>query len=308
MIKSGAVKLLFTCVPLSLCLFAQSTTVWAPKPVQLAKYTPPHKPHTKLAAVKDKHSGQPNWREVVVDDDHLNAAYVFSAPGAKVSRRFHPDTREWWVVLDGQIRFDIEGQQPFTASKGAMVQVPMQTMYSMETVGDKPSLRYEVNIAHAKTLYPHESQPPQIDGFNWIPVRIARRPGVYGYGNKPYVTFEQLAENRDKNHAPMTQRVVQDDRGTANFIYGREKELPPLNVKDKGHYHPECAEFWLIMAGQVRYPIEGQGVVIASEGDTVYVPKFTYHAPRFYGEAPACRLAMNAYPYIAHLFEGQWPE
>lgn len=293
---------------ITLCIVsasAQTTNAWAPKPIQLPKYTPPHKPHTKLAEVKEKHSGERNWRELVVDDDQLNAAYVAAAPGSRTPRRFHPDTREWWVVLDGQIRFDIEGQQPLVASKGWMVQVPMQTMYSMETIGDKPSLRFEVNIANAKTLYAEDEQPPKLDGFNWIPVRIARKPGVYQHDNKPYVTFEQLAQNREKNHAPMTQRVVQDDRGTANFIYGYEKELPPLNPKDKGHYHPESSEFWLIMAGQIRYPIEGQDVVIASEGDTVYVPKFTYHAPRFYGAGPSCRLAMNGYPNIAHLFEGK---
>ena len=76
---------------------------------------------------------------------------------------------------------------------------------------------------------------------------------------------------------------MNDDRGLANVIYGYEKNLPPLNPKDRGHYHPESSEFWLIMAGQIRYPIEGQGVVIADEGDVVYVPMYTFHAPRFHG-------------------------
>ena len=282
--------------------FAQDR-VLAPKTIELTKYTAPHKPHTKIAELKAKHAGQENWSEPVVDDEHLNAAYVFSAPGTKVSRRFHPDTRAWWIVLDGQIRYEIEGQAPFVASKGGMVQVPMQTMFAMETVGDKPSLRLEVNIAKAKTLFPSGANPPAIPGFEWMTVKMTRTPGIYGRQNKPYVTFDQLASIREQHHGPMTQRVVDDDRGAANFIYGYEKDLPPLNVKDRGHYHPEGAEFWLIMAGQIRYPIEGQGVIIASEGDLVYVPKFTFHAPRFYGPGPSCRLAMNGYPNIAHLFD-----
>src|SRR5689334_13521022 len=120
---------------------------WAPKPLTLVKYAPPNKPHTRLADVKAKHAGQTEWREVIVDDDHLHTEYILSAPGSKVSRRFHPDTREWWVVMDGELRFDIEGQQPVVATKGSMVQVPMQTLYSIETVGAKPALRYEVSIA-----------------------------------------------------------------------------------------------------------------------------------------------------------------
>ena len=57
------------------------------------------------------------------------------------------------------------------------------------------------------------------------------------------------------------------------------------------------------MAGKIRYPIENVGVVIAEEGDVVYAPIMTFHAPRFHGEGPSCRLAINGYPNIAHLRE-----
>jgi mannose-6-phosphate isomerase-like protein (cupin superfamily) len=175
----------------------------------------------------------------------------------------------------------------------------------MQTVGDKPSLRWQVNVAGAHTLYANEADAPPMPGFHWMPVRVARMPGVYGHNNKPYITFEEAARANEEHRVKGTQRIVEDDRETGNFIYGYEKDLKPLNPNDKGHYHPESSEFWLIMAGQIRYPIEGQGVIIASEGDVVYVPPFTFHAPRFYGPGPSCRFAMNGYPNIAHLFEAK---
>jgi mannose-6-phosphate isomerase-like protein (cupin superfamily) len=270
---------------------------WAPKPEQPSKWIPPNKPHTKLSDIKAKHKGKTDWQEVIVDDDHLHAEYVAMAPGNKVSRRFHPDTREWWVVMEGQIRFNIEGQEPFTAIKGSMVQAPMQTIYSMESMGDQPSLRFEVNIAKAKTLYPNDVEPPKTPGIKWIPVRLGRKPAPYDRGNKPHINLYELAKDPKLG----LRRFVHDDRAVANIIYGYEKDLPPLNPNDRGHYHPECAEFWLIMAGQIRYPIENHGVIIADEGDVVYAPIFTFHAPRFYGPGPSCRLAMNGYPNIAHL-------
>ncbi|MBI3207501.1 MAG: cupin domain-containing protein [Candidatus Solibacter usitatus] len=257
--------------------------------------------------MKAKHKGQTAWREVVVDDDHLRGEYVMSPVGAKVGRRFHPDTRAWLVILEGQIRFEIEGQEPFVARRGSMVQAPMQTIYSMEVVGETPSLRWEVNIAKAKTLYPKDVTPPEVPGFKFIPVTLNRKPAPYANGNKPHINlFElaQLPENKDKN---FTHRFIHDDRAVSNAIYGYASKLPPINPNDKGHYHPECAEFWLITLGQIRYPIEGQGVVIASEGDVVYVPLYTFHAPRWYGEGPSCRLAMNGYTNIAHLFESAKP-
>lgn len=280
---------------------------WAPKPVQPVQYRPPHRPHTKLADLRERHKGEQSWSEVIVDDDHLHAEYIRSAPGTRTPRRFHPDTRTWWFVMDGEIRCEIEGQEAFVARKGSMVQVPMQTLYSMETVGEKPSLRFHVGIARAKTFYPKDVEPPQLPGFTWLSVVLHRKPGPYEEGNQPHVNLYELAqrsENRDRN---FVYRFVNDDRAVANVIYGYEKRLPPLNPKNRGHYHPECAEFWLIMAGQIRYPIENAGVVIAGEGDVVYVPVFTFHAPRFYGPGPSCRVAMNGYPNIAHVYESSKP-
>ncbi|MBI3279155.1 MAG: cupin domain-containing protein [Acidobacteria bacterium] len=278
--------------------------VWAMKP-PAPKYTPPHQPRTSLDEVRKKHAGHQAWRETVVDDEHLNAVWVWAPAGDKVGRRFHPDTRTWWVVHGGRIRFEIEGQQPFVASKGSIVQAPAQTVYSMETVGDQPSLRLEVNIAGARTLYPADAEPPAGGPFQWIKVRLPRTPFPYDRGNKPHTTFEEVAALLDAGKLRGTQHIVTDDRGAANFIYGYEKNLPPLNPQERGHFHPEGAEFWLVMKGQIRYPIENQGVIIANEGDVVYVPKFTFHAPRWYGPGPSCRLAMNGYPGIAHLFEAK---
>lgn len=282
-------------------VFAQE--LLAPKG-KAAQYKPPHKPHTKLIDLKAKHAGHAEWRELIVDDEHLKSEYVQSKPGTKSPRMVHPDTRAWWVVMEGQVRFDIEDQPPIVASKGSMVQVPMQTLFSYETIGDQPSLIFETNIAGAKTLYTADAQPSKMPGFDWVPVRFQRMPGRYGRNNKAHTTFDELAKKLEGGQVRGTLRVVEDDRGAANFIYGYEKNLPAINPTDKGHYHPECAEYWLIMAGQIRYPIEGHGLVIANVGDVVYVPKFTYHLPRWYGPTASCRLAMNGYPYIAHLFEG----
>jgi len=277
---------------------SEEAVSYAPKPIKAAVYTPPHKPRTRLAELKAKYKNAAAWREVVVDDPHFRAEWISMAPGAKVSPRFHPDTRAWWIVQDGEIRFDIEGQEQFVAKKGSMVQVPMQTIYSMEVVGNQPAVRLEVNIAGAKTLYPKGSPLPDAPpGTEFIPVVLGRKPYPYGYNNKPHINLYELATDPKYRGG----RFVHDDRGVANIIYGREKDLPPLNPNDRGHWHPECAEFWLVMMGQIRYPIEKVGVVIAEEGDVVYVPIGTWHAPRYYGEGYSCRLAMNGYPSIAHL-------
>ena len=282
-----------------------SQTFYAPKG-KPAQYNGPHKPHTKLSDVKAEHASAKSWRHLVVDDQHLKSEWVQGQPGEKEPEQFHPDTRTWWVVQEGEVQFTIEGQpKPVIAKKGNIVQVPMATIFSIETVGNRPSLRFETNIAKARTIYVNKADAPKIPGFDFVPVTMNRREGmgIFGHANKPLTTFEEVADGIETGKLKGTIRIVQDDRGTANFIYGYNSKLPPLDTNNKGHFHPEGSEYWLIMKGQIRYPIENTGVVIANEGDVVYVPPFTYHAPRWWGEGSSCRLAMNGFPYISHLFE-----
>src|SRR5262245_19104989 len=146
---------------------------WAPMPTEASKWIAPMRPHWKLSKLLAKHKGQANWSESIVNDATLRAEYISMAPGAKTPRRLHPDTRAGWIVQDGQIRFTSEGQEPFVASKGFLVQVPYRNIYSMETVGDTPSLRLEVNIGGTTTMYPVDEKPAPVPGFDFVTRRSA---------------------------------------------------------------------------------------------------------------------------------------
>jgi quercetin dioxygenase-like cupin family protein len=207
------------------------------------------------------------------------------------------DTHEWWIVQDGQIRFTIDGQEPFVASKGGLVQVPYRNMYTMETVGDTPSLRFEVNIARARKMYALEETPAPLAGNTYVKARIAGR-GKYEGRNKPYVDFNAVVAGTDP-----TREWVVDRDGYANIILGRG--IPPPALTNKGHFHQESAEFWFIALGQIRYNIEGMPVFVAEPGDIVYAPKQRWHLASFAGDGPSCRIAMNAFSDLGHSFDAE---
>jgi mannose-6-phosphate isomerase-like protein (cupin superfamily) len=290
---------IFLALALILPLAAQqdSRLAWAPVPAQPATWVAPNRPHWKLAELLAQHQGQPDWIQTVISDSLLHADYISMAPGAKTPRRFHPDTREWWIVQDGQIRFTIEGQEPFIASKGYLVQVPYRTIYSLETVGDKPSLRLEVGIAGAQTMYPINETPVPLDGVNFVKVRIEGR-GKYDQGNQPYIDFNAIAAGTEKHP-----RFIADDRAVANVIMGDPKKQRPAADTDKGHFHEESPEFWFILLGKMEYKIGSLPIFIADQGDIVYTPKQTWHRARFAGSDLACRLAMNGYQDLLHDYQ-----
>ena len=281
------------------------TALWAPKPVKTPGYTGIQKPWVKLADLKATHKGDASWHELIVDDGRLMGEYFGEGPGTKVSPRLHPDTREWFAVVEGQVRVQIEGQEPFTATRGSLVNIPRQTIYSLETVGDAPSLRFAVNVARAKTLYPREATPPTApSGTTWEPVTLNRTPGRYDEFNQPHLNIHE--EGR-KNEKYAGGRFVRDDKSEMLVLYGHEKNLPPLDPADKGHFHAESAEFWLVFTGQIRYAFEGQSPFVASEGDVVYVPANTWHATRYTGPDPSCRLSITEYVGNALLLEPRKP-
>ena len=83
---------------------------WAPKSTRAGVYVAPNRPHVRLADLKARHAGESGWRELVLRNEHLQGEYVADAPGTKVSPRFQLDTREWWIVVEGEMRVNIEGE------------------------------------------------------------------------------------------------------------------------------------------------------------------------------------------------------
>jgi mannose-6-phosphate isomerase-like protein (cupin superfamily) len=274
----------------------------APLIMMSPKATPPgwtgvHRPHTRLADVLTRHNGQADWSDTIVDDESLHAEWISMAPGKKTPRRMNGDTREWWIVQSGTLRVTVEGRQPLVATKGAMVQVPYRTLYQIENIGSEPALRFEVNVARARKLYPVHETPVPMPGFQFDKTRVDGGQGVLDAQNRPVVDFNKVVAGEERGGA-----FVTDDRSFANIIIGNYQRPQPGN---KGHYHEEGGEFWLVMLGTIRYDIEGLPEFEANEGDVVYVPRQTWHLASFGGREGlrSCRLAMNGFPYQAHMYE-----
>jgi mannose-6-phosphate isomerase-like protein (cupin superfamily) len=275
--------------------------VWVPLPVEPNEWIAPNKPIYRLSELRSKHAGEQNWTETVVSDNLFHADYISMAPGAKTPRRFHPDNRAWWIVQDGQIRFTIEGQEPFVASKGFMVQVPHRLVYSMETVGDRPSLRLEVTVANSNTMYPIDETPTPVPGVKYVRARVATVKGSYDKANVPFIDYNLTIAGNPKPK-PNQDQFIGDPHGIANIIRGDPKTQPSVQDADKGHLHETGPEFWFILEGQMEFKIGSVPVFVADQGDVVYAPAKTWHRIRFAGTSMATRLAIVGYPN-SHVFQ-----
>ncbi|HVV27384.1 MAG TPA: hypothetical protein VHC40_05405 [Rhizomicrobium sp.] len=280
---------------------------WAPKPDHPQAYAGPNRPVTRLAEVLARHKGQKSWTEQVLLTDRYDARWVQMAPGEKTRTQFYGDDRTVWIVWNGKIRFTIQGQQPFIATKGFLVQVPLRVPYSMETLGSEPSLRFEVTRAGALPSYPvmpGDTQPPPRGGQHYV--KVSYPPTLVGGGmdsytetNRPYLDFfKDIVAAHPKGDGARLTFFVKDHDNQAAVIRGPGVPTPPDS--NKGHFHIANDEFWFIPEGKIDYLMEGAGLLTAGPGDVVLALPGHWHRASFAPGQVDTRIAFNRSPTMQH--------
>ena len=293
----GAALLSAVCVPVA----AQTTrpaplAAWAPQPVTPAPFTAPNKPLKKLVDILARHKGKTDWSETEVLTRDFIGQYISMGPGKKTKTLFYADDRVYWVVESGQMRVTIDGQEPFIASKGFLVQVPYRVPYSMETVGDAPSLRFEVRPSGETPSYPISETPDAARNMKFTRAVYTGR-GKYDEINKPYVDFEKdIVVANGKGGA-----FVKDDHTWANII--RAPGIPTPPDTNYGHFHENFAEFWIVLEGKLDFLIEGVPLITADVGDIVFAPEERWHRATSAGTGMATRLAITPRPPSLHYYQ-----
>lgn len=291
-----SVGALFLAMPYTQTANAAPLAAWAPQPVSPAPFTSPNKPLKKFVDILARHRGKTDWAETEVLTRDFTGQYISMGAGKKTKTLFYADDRVYWVVVAGQMRVTIDGIEPFIASKGFLVQVPYRVPYSMETVGDMPSLRFEVRPSGETPSYPVSETPDAAKGMKFIKAVYTGR-GKYDDVNKPYVDFEKdIVANNGKGGG-----AVKDDHTWANII--RSQGIPTPASDNFGHFHENFAEFWLIMEGKEDFLIEGVPLITAEFGDIVFAPEERWHRATAAGTGMGTRLAITPRPPSLHYYQ-----
>ncbi len=273
---------------------------WSPKPDKMVPYGK-NKPVTRLKEVLAKHNGQARWSEQVILTDRYDTKWIQAQPGDKSPTMYWGDDRAFWVVWGGQIRFTIEGQKPFVATKGFLVQVPQRVRYSMETIGAEPSLRFEVTHTGILPLYSGDQpKPDDKAGNHYMKVSTPTQPDKYTGDNRPYRDFFKEVVAADPVANPKDHLVMADEANMANIIRGKGVPTPPSS--NKGHFHIGHDEFWFILEGKCDYLIEEKGLFKADTGDVVFVPPGRWHRASWAEGQTDTRLSFNVNPLMFHNF------
>ena len=279
---------------------------WAPKGTPVP-YTGVNKPIWRIADILAKHQGQKSWTEDVIETPRYSAKWIAMAPGEKTRTQFYGDDRTVWVVWGGKLKFTIQGQEPFVATKGFLVQVPLRVPYSIEAIGDEPGLRLEITRGGGiLPSYPLDSggMPKAPPGQHYVKVSYPTKPvgggvDVYTQTNKPSLDFfKDIVQTDPEAKGRRLTFFVSDADNQAAIIRGPGAPMPPDS--NKGHFHIGNDEFWFIPEGKIAYQIEGIGLVVAAAGDLVLATPQRWHRASFAPGQVDTRIAFNRSPTMLH--------
>jgi mannose-6-phosphate isomerase-like protein (cupin superfamily) len=100
--------------------------------------------HTKLKDVVSRNGSDSNWTEVIVSDDRNYGTYIHEIVGTSSDANSHAKENRWWVVLQGSVEWDIEGEGVTTANAGDVVFIESGKIYSTKTVGEESTIRVSI--------------------------------------------------------------------------------------------------------------------------------------------------------------------
>ena len=296
---------------------ATEETWWVNKPTGgESAYKAPMRPLWRLADLKQMHASQNNWSQLIIRDNEQDVTYNSGAPGTRITPRVHPDTPTAFVIIAGQIRFNVESQAPTVAKRGSIIHIMKTASYSSEVIGNENGLWIEVNILGYTTLYPTTGvKPDALPGAPVVKVAFPRSPVPYtGYNKLHFNTLDAIANCTvgpavADDHMyinPLLGFVTPADNkcsgGGGNIGSGPAKPGdPPFNAKVPfGHMHSGAVEWWIVQVGAICGKFENLGEFHAVEGDVLYAAPMTWH--QMAAEAlsgPSVRLAMGAYQRIS---------
>jgi mannose-6-phosphate isomerase-like protein (cupin superfamily) len=111
--------------------------------------------NSPICNVKDIISSQKNessWCYRVVNTENNSATIISQLPGEGNRRHYHPEWNEWWFIIDGEWKWEIEDEE-FIVKKNDIVFMEKGKVHCITAIGDKPAIRLAVSREDVPHIY-----------------------------------------------------------------------------------------------------------------------------------------------------------
>jgi quercetin dioxygenase-like cupin family protein len=231
--------------------------------------------HIKTSEIIDSHGDEAPWYERLFSDGRNVAGLICDRPGGSNDDHYHPDFNEFWVILKGELEFEIGDYPAFHARKGDVVMSPRGLRHLIKTVSSEPSVRLHIS----KIGSDHSHKKPR--SSNIVPFPDQKLP--------PNLVHSELRNIMAHfGEPPWSTSLVDDDLNKANLI------CHGPGMSNNAHWHPDFDEWWTILKGELTWNLGSKRpLYTVEEGDIMFVPRGLRHHISTIGSETSLRLAIT---------------
>ena len=111
-----------------------------------------NKEHVSIKKIINENSKNKSWSKTLINSLSNSATIIAQLPGEGNRLHFHPDWDEWWYILEGQWKWQINKKIKIV-KKGDMIFIRRNKWHKITAIGKKMAIRLAVSRADVEHVY-----------------------------------------------------------------------------------------------------------------------------------------------------------
>ena len=112
-------------------------------------------PWVKVDDIINSKDNSRSWSCRVINTENNSATLISQLPGEGNRLHYHPNWNEWWYIVKGQWKWELEGKV-FIVNKGDIVFIKKNKWHKITAIGDEPAIRLAISRDRVQHVYKEE--------------------------------------------------------------------------------------------------------------------------------------------------------
>lgn len=111
-----------------------------------------NQPITNIDDIIAQQDSSVSWSYRIVNTENNSSTLISQLPGEGNRLHYHPNWNEWWYIIKGEWKWEIEGIE-FTIKKGEIVFIEKGKWHKITAAGNENAIRLAVSRADVPHIY-----------------------------------------------------------------------------------------------------------------------------------------------------------
>ena len=105
-----------------------------------------------LNIIIDENKDLENWSKRLINTESNSATLICQQPGEGNRKHHHSNWNEWWYIIKGEWKFEIE-DQIYRIKKGQLVLIKKNLKHKITAIGNETAIRLAVSRSDVDHIY-----------------------------------------------------------------------------------------------------------------------------------------------------------